>query len=190
MFVCKLFAYAWSPGGYTGVRVVCILAMVQVCVSSVYRQHWASGRSYQIVEDCGGFWGRMERGQSLGRGCCQRRVWPCPQVSLPYVGLMREPPVVRQFSDGAGCSVGAQGDGSTGMDASPTEKHDAPCCALGFFEDAELEVRAGWGGVCIFTFMQEEELQAVFLGGVEQDCMGMGQDKNKISFLLAAKQNS
>lgn len=39
------------------------------------------------------------------------------------------------------------------------------------------------------TFMQREELQAVFLGGVEQDCMGMGQDK-KIKFLLAAKQNS
>lgn len=55
----------------------------------------------------------------------------------------------------------------------------------GLLEDAGPELGAGWGGMCIFR----EELQAVFLGGVEKDCMGKGQD-NKIKFLSDAKQNS
>lgn len=44
------------------VCVVCVLAIVQVYVSSVYQHHWASGRSYQNWGECGDFGGRVERG--------------------------------------------------------------------------------------------------------------------------------
>lgn len=64
-----------------------------------------------------------------------------------------------------------------GMDESPKEKHTCFLLCTQRLEDAGFEVGADWGGVCIFTFMQREELQAVFLGGVEQDCMGSGKDK-------------
>lgn len=172
------------------------------CTCCVYPGHGASVCE-QCVSTALGFWkilsnrGRLWRllGEDGERPVSGERMLSAKGVALP--------PSLTSLcwiNEGASCSKAVQRWSRLFSWCTGRWFHRDGCiayrearCSLlctRLLEDAELEVRAGWGGVCIFTFMQEEELQAVFLGGVEQGCMGMGQDKNKIRFLLAAKQNS
>lgn len=99
------FAYAWSLGGYTGVRAVCVLAIVQVCASHVYYQHWASGRSYQ---NGGRMWSLLgEDGERpiSGERMLSVRGWTLPQSLTSLCWIDEGACCSKAVSDGAGWSV-------------------------------------------------------------------------------------